>query len=645
MKTVRYYFRHSLPLRLSLWIVAFTALIFVTALGYFFFRSRSAVHREVVEHASQVLENTVQRVDAILGDAEIAADNLDWLIYRNLDQPDVMFDLARNAMLNNPFLNGLSIAFEPDYFKDKGKYFSVRASQEEKRVRVMQEGSDDYQYFYMDWYQLPKLLQQPCWTEPFQTFLKGEGSSDRVTSYCKPLIGDDGSFIGSVSLDLSLAWLTEQVSATHPYPNSYSIMIGRGGTFLVHPEVGRQLTESIFTSTLLTPDEAISSLGHAMVDGEEGMRKLNLGGEATYVFYKPLKTTGWSVAIVCPERDIFSAYKRLGRIVTVIVILGLLLLLAGCGIVMRRELQPLRNLARAAETVAQGRFDVTLPPPGREDEIGQLTNSFTNMQTSLVSYIDELTQTTANKERIENELRVARGIQMAMLPRIFPPFPERDDVDLYASMQPAKEVGGDLYDFFIVDERLYFCIGDVSGKGIPASLLMAVARNLFRVVCQQALAPADIARRINDAIAAENEQLMFITAFFAVVDLRTGRMEYCNCGHNPPVVLEAGGARFLEVQPNTPLGVCLGWNFVGEAIDDVRGLPILLYTDGLNEAENLSHEQFGNERMLRQATCTPFASAAELVFSMQRAVQQFVDGAEASDDLTMLCLKIRAKQH
>ena len=634
-------FRRSLPARLSVWVVAFTAFIFLTALGYFFFRSRDAVHREAVEHASQVLENTVLRVDDILGNAEIAIDNLDWLVYRNLESPDVMFDLARNTLLNNPFLNGCSISFEPYYYREKGLYFSVYASNANGNINVIQEGANDYQYFYMDWYQLPKLLQQPCWTEPFQDDQDGELLPSQITSYCKPLIDDDGEFAGSVSVDLSLSWLSEQVTAMHPYPNSYSILIGRGGTFLVHPDPKRLLNETIFTSTLIEDNPEISELGHAMVDGQEGMRKITLDGVPTYVFFKPLKTTGWSVAIVCPERDIFGAYKRLGRIVTLIVIFGLLLLLLASIRVVSRELAPLRRLARQAETIAAGRFDETLPPLDRQDEIGQLTNSFSNMQSSLVSYIDELTATTANKERIENELRIARGIQMGMLPRIFPPFPERDDVDLYALMQPAKEVGGDLYDFLIINEKLYFCIGDVSGKGIPASLVMAVARNLFRVVCQQEVGPAEIARQINDAVAAENEQLMFVTMFFGVIDLKTGRMEWCNCGHNPPVVLEAEGARFLDVVPNTPLGVCMGWNFVGEHIDDIRGVPLLLYTDGLNEAENTAHEQFGNDRMLRQAACTPFTTAAELIFSMQRAVAQFVDGAEASDDLTMLCLKIR----
>jgi sigma-B regulation protein RsbU (phosphoserine phosphatase) len=230
---------------------------------------------------------------------------------------------------------------------------------------------------------------------------------------------------------------------------------------------------------------------------------------------------------------------------------------------------------------------------------------------------------------------------MAMVPRVFPPFPERSDIDLFAAMTPAKEVGGDLYDYFIQDGMVYLCIGDVSGKGIPGSLLMAVSRNLFRVVAKPGLAPEQIARQINETVAEDNEQMMFMTMFFGRIDLQTGRMDYCNCGHNPPVLIDGGKACFLDVKPNTPLGVDPQWAFEGESIADVRGRAFLFYTDGLNEAENPAHEQFGTDRMLDVLGGSAFRGAREAVRRMTDAVTAFVDGAEASDDLTLLCLKIR----
>ncbi|MBR1538089.1 MAG: SpoIIE family protein phosphatase, partial [Bacteroidales bacterium] len=297
-----------------------------------------------------------------------------------------------------------------------------------------------------------------------------------------------------------------------------------------------------------------------------------------------------------------------------------------------------RQLADEAGYIASGNLDHPLPPAGRDDEIGLLNRSFRNMQSSLVRHIRELTEATAAQERLARELQIARNIQMGMVPHTFP---ERADVDLFASMMPAKEVGGDLYDFFIQGEKLYFCVGDVSGKGIPASLFMAVSRGMFRVVAGQELPPAEIARRINDAVSEENEMMLFVTMFIGVIDLSTGTMDYCNCGHNAPVLLpcDGGQARFLECIPNTAIGIVSGFSYEGQRIDDVRGKAIFVYTDGLNEAEDAVHSQFGNERMISELGCEPFTDARGLITRMEQAVTVHVAGADPSDDLTMLCVK------
>jgi len=642
MITIKKYTGRSLAARLSIIVVSLAALIFVAALTYLFLESRRAVKREAIEHATQLLDNTVLRVSNILDNAAIAADNIDWLVYRQLDDPDAMFDLSRNVILNNPSLQGCSISFRPYFYPEKGQYYSIYSSMQNGSVHTEQEGDDEYQYFYMDWYQLPRLLSQPCWTEPYMDVDAETGNVEMVTSYCKPLIGDDGEFAGSLSVDLSLEWLSETISAVKPYPNSYSVVLGRGGTYLVHPDPEKLMYQTIFTETLETPNPAVSALGHSMMDGEEGMRMLEINGEQHYVFYKPVKTTNWSVAIICPEKDIFGGFSHLQRIVLAIVLVGLLLTFLGCTKLITRELVPLRQLADQTDTIAAGRFDETLPDPKHDDEIGQLTRSFEHMQTSLVSYIDELTETTASKERIEGELRIARDIQMSMVPRVFPPFPERQDIDLYASMTPAKEVGGDLYDYLILRNKLYFCIGDVSGKGVPGSLLMAVTRNLFRVVLHQNLPPAEIARLINETISADNEQMMFMTMFIGIVDLATGKLEFCNCGHNPPVIMGKNGPEFMQVLPNVPLGISTGIDFQSESVPDIREIPLLFYTDGLNEAENIEHEQFGDDRILEVLRSTPFTSAQATIEDLSASLAEFVGEAEPSDDLTMVCLKIRA---
>ena len=259
----------------------------------------------------------------------------------------------------------------------------------------------------------------------------------------------------------------------------------------------------------------------------------------------------------------------------------------------------------------------------------------------LVAY-DQLEETTTAKERIESDLRIARDIQQSMIPQKFPPFPERSDIDLFASMTPAKAVGGDLYDFVLIDEKLYFCLGDVSGKGVPASLFMAVARNLFRVVSQQGLPPAEIADKLNNALSEDNESGMFVTMFIGIIDLPTGHLDFCNAGHNPPVIkMHDGATHFIEMEANAPLGLWAGLPYVGESIDDISGCPFFVYSDGLNEAENENHDQYGDDLLLEMLEKHPFESSQKTVEMMKADVLRHANGAEQSDDLTMLCVKVQ----
>ena len=256
----------------------------------------------------------------------------------------------------------------------------------------------------------------------------------------------------------------------------------------------------------------------------------------------------------------------------------------------------------------------------------------------LLTAYDQLEETTIAKERIESDLRIARDIQMSMVPSTFP---DRPDLDLYASMTPAKEVGGDLYGYVLIEDKLYFALGDVSGKGVPASLFMAQATRLFRTLAAQGMMPAEIATRINDALSGEdNERGMFVTMFLGLIDLTTGHLDFCNAGHNPPVLIGDGTTEFLEMEPNAPIGIMPGLEFEGEEIADITNRPLFVYTDGLNEAENRQQEQFSDERLLELLQTTPFESSEKTVEMLREEVEKHRDGAEPNDDLTMLCVKV-----
>ena len=252
---------------------------------------------------------------------------------------------------------------------------------------------------------------------------------------------------------------------------------------------------------------------------------------------------------------------------------------------------------------------------------------------------DQLEVTTSIKERMESELRIARNIQMSMVPSVFP---DIKGLDMYASMTPAKEVGGDLYNYLLLDDKLYFCVGDVSGKGVPASLFMAQATRLFLTLAKQEMSPAEICTRMNDALSGDdNENNMFVTFWLGLVDLTTGHLSFCNAGHNPPVIGCGGdNVTFLKMQPNVPIGVLPGMDFEGEEMDTIKGRPFFIYTDGLNEAENKEKEEFSDARLIEILRNTCFSSSQQLIEKLRAEVEAHRNGAEPSDDLTMMCLYI-----
>ena len=273
----------------------------------------------------------------------------------------------------------------------------------------------------------------------------------------------------------------------------------------------------------------------------------------------------------------------------------------------------------------------------------RLKQAHTELQTAysdLQAANEVIEETTAAKERIESELRIARDIQMSMVPSVFP---ERADLDLFASMTPAKEVGGDLYNFLPIEgtDKMYFALGDVSGKGVPASLFMAQATRLFRTVAKQQLLPAEIATRMNDELGEDNEQGMFVTMFLGLVDIKTGHLDFCNAGHNPPVLIADGNARFIDMDPNAPVGLWPGLQYVGEEMEDIREQALFIYTDGLNEAENRQQDQFSDERLLALLNDRPFESSRRTIEMLKEEVEKHRDGADPNDDLTMMCMMIK----
>jgi len=336
---------------------------------------------------------------------------------------------------------------------------------------------------------------------------------------------------------------------------------------------------------------------------------------------------------------------RLNHTVLILGLIGFFFVLVVIVWIARSITSPLRILSRATGEIATGNLDVELPPIRSRDEVGKLAGSFDSMRTSLKDYIRKLTETTAAKERIESELKIARDIQMGILPKTFPPFPDRAEFDIYATIEPAREVGGDLYDFFFLDEdHLCFTVGDVSGKGVPASLFMAITNTLIKTKAIKGLTPAEVLNRVNDDLSIDNPSVMFVTLFLGILNVRTGEVHYSNGGHNPPFLINLEGVVSpLETTNGMALGVVEGFSYESKKMGLKRGETIFLYTDGVTEAMNRIEEMFSEARLRGELAQMKEKPVEEMISGIMEKIRGFSQGVPQTDDITMMAIRFHGE--
>ena len=631
-------FTRSFPLRLSLVILVLVSVLFTATIVGNSRSARNYVKMESIERAQSALDNTILRINHVLQSVEITLHNLSWQVVESLNQPDKLYTITEHIIQSNDFISGSAIAFVPYYYEQEGRYYSPYSYREDGAIRSKQLGSSSYDYHTMDWYRIPCQLSVPYWSEPYYD----EGGGNIImTTYSYPIYNHDGSLVAIFTADLSLEWFAEMVNSIKPYPNAYNLMIGRGGAYLVHYNSEYILNETLSGIAQARGDMQMVDTAQRMMGGEQGIGEFEREGERFYLLYAPIEATGWSVAVACLHSDIFAGVESVRKYSYIAGIICLLLVAVICFVAIRRMTRPLIKIAGAATEIANGNLLAELPEISGDDEMCTLHDSFANMQQSLLKYVDELQLTAANKERIESELRIARAIQMDMVPKVFPPFPEREDVDLYSQLKPAREVGGDLYDFFIADEKLHFIIGDVAGKGVPASLVMAVTCRLYRTIANNVATPEGIVSTLNDALSESNDSNMFCTAFVGILDLKSGELRYCNAGHNPPIVLRSSGdVEALSVVPNLAMGIWQGFEYRGESCMLDGGSTLFMYTDGVTEAESDDKELYGEQRLMSVLKRHTSSAPRHIVDALLEDIAEHVGGADQTDDITMLCCSL-----
>jgi sigma-B regulation protein RsbU (phosphoserine phosphatase) len=587
------------------------------------------------------------KMESMLRAVEIAAANNVDEVEANIDSPQKVFDALEHELRLNKNYVGCFAAFEPDYFKGQGRWFEAYAYYTDStHIELRQLGSPKHDYFNGVWYEKGFNLNDSVngyLTDPY--FDDSVGSS-MYCSYVLPIHDRDGRRVGVYGIDLNLDWIGQTVIAEERRVKAMEFYVDPQSTL-------DEEDEKLFYIQILD-SKGDKIAGSDSIDSKIFKDKLkesfsaseleDLKGTPYYVNYKHLGKTGWTLVVLQHKDMVFMWGALIAAIILFFMGIGVIVIFFFMRRSIRRATKPLGFLSESSQEVAKGNFDTVLPTFKRNDEVAQLRDSFNTMQQSLKQYVEELKVSTAAKASIESEMNVAHNIQMSMLPKTFPAFPNRKDIELYASLTPAKGVGGDLYDFFIRDEKLFFCIGDVSGKGVPASLVMAVTRTLFRNIAMHTDKPSHIVETINDRISEGNDNCMFVTLFVGVLDLASGHLRYSNAGHEAPYIDKA----LLPCDHNLPVGVMPDMKFSEQETVITSGTTIFLYTDGLTEAENAVTELFGKQRLASVITVFTGSSQGEtaemgipqeLIETMTAAVHEFVGETEQSDDLTMLAIK------
>lgn len=567
---------------LLLVVVAAITLELTGLIQYYY--SQRGIKEEASLRAQSELRSAENEIMGIVNLAEGAVRNNLWVAEWCLENPDSLVRVPQRIVANNPVVVGSTIALMPGYSKKYPLYapYATR-NPENGEIQTLSLATDDYDYPSQEWFTKPLELQDGYWSEPY--YDEGGGNM-LMTTFSMPVRDSNGEMAAVLTADISLEWLTELMGSIKVYPNAFNTVVSRSGQIMVCPIETLVMNKNVSQFAAESADsEALNSINEAMLSGHEGEMAVRYKGEENRIYFAPVERTGWSLSIVVPEKEMFAGVRKVGGLVTLLQLLGVAMI----AIILR--------------VIAKN----------------QMKYKALNIQ----------------KERMGKELEIAKDIQMSMIPKIFPPYPERGDIDIYASIVSAKEVGGDLFDFFITDEKLYFCIGDVSGKGVPASLVMAVTRSQFRTLAAHEKSPGRIVTAMNESMSDMNESTMFVTFFCGVLDMKSGHLRYCNAGHNAPVILNTTKS-LLPVEPNVPLGIVSGFVFQEQETDMLYDDALFLYTDGVTEAENASHELFGEERMMN--TLSGLKGSRAHLEEMQKALNAFVGEAPQSDDITMLII-------
>jgi phosphoserine phosphatase RsbU/P len=640
-------FRHlsapkGLAFRLSLSIVSATALLTSAILYYNYHVSKRLLLVSARETAEQLTNATLNRMESVLISAQRVPEGFILLLQYPDLKKEAIQEMLGLVLKNKPEIFGSAVAFAPYAFDAAMEGYAPYCYRSGDEFVLKDLARDNYDYFTWNWYLSARNAGKPVWTEPY--FDTG-GGNILMATYAVPFYSNSNTgkiFRGVATADLSLNWLEEMLNSIKVFETGYVILVSDQGTVITHP-LEQFRMHNLSELAQKVENKRLVKIASQMMEVDEGYMpfKSLIDERPCWMYYSTLPQTQWHMAVVFPEEELFAGLRKLYFYTIFIGILGIILLSVIVILFSSQITKPLTRLTVTAGEIGAGNFNVVIREDRSTKEISQLGSALSWMQSELKDYMRNLESTTAVKERIESELNIAHEIQQGMIPKIFPPFPGRLDVDIYALLEPARQVGGDFYDFFLLDEEhLCFAVGDVSDKGVPASLMMAMTITLFRANADFQHEIYEVVGNINREVSKGNVNLMFVTFFMGIMNLRTGKMKFCNAGHNYPMIIRRSGAvESLAETHGIPLGINEKHVYRSDECTLEKGETLILYTDGITEALSITGDFYGDERFadLIQKKCSGL-TPGETCATIMEDVTSFTRNPERSDDITLLVL-------
>ena len=588
MKNIVQYVKSHWNIVIIILVALFLELI--SAAQYYY--THNLLEDELDARAESELSIKAVLIKGILNMGEKTLKEHLWDIKRNISKPDSLFPAIERTIEHSPYVKGFCLAFVPNYYPEKGRLFEPYVFKEgDNNVIKRSVGDSGHDYTQHPAFQRMMIERAPFWSDPYE--YKTESSVTSLTTFSYPLFDSNNNLIAVCGLDLSLEQVGDTLNYRHIYPSSFNLLLTQSGEIISRPSANHVKFHDIEQVVELINDSTVERC-----ESKSGRSKFILfrsknNNDKGVIYFANMKgKPHWQIVVVNYEREIYHDLYWMR------VNLFILLLLA-----------------------------VAL--------LGYIIHKYVQKE-------HELHDANIKQERIDNELRIAQNIQMDMLPKVFPPYPERNDIQIFGSLVPAKEVGGDIFDFFLRDEKLFFCIGDVSGKGIPSAIVMSGMHSHFRMASVHEKNPARIMQNLNIFSCEGNESNIFVTFFVGVLDLPSGRLRYCNAGHDVPFVISASDEQQVNPLPlvaNLPVGLFDDFKYEMQEIYFTKETTLFLYTDGLTEAKNKAHEQFGINRVEESLHGCVNVSPEEMIQKMNKRVHLFMEDEEQSDDLTMLSIK------